>query len=54
MAKTKMQCPVGRAMKSAGFKTPKEAESALRRAANRELRELGHRKVAKTRSKRGK
>ncbi len=54
MAKTKTQCPVGRAMKSAGFKTPQQAESALRRAASRELRELGHRKATKTRSKRGK
>jgi len=26
MAKTKMQCPVGRAMKSAGFKTPQQSE----------------------------
>ena len=31
MAKTKTQCPVGRAMKSAGFKTPKEVESRLQR-----------------------
>jgi len=28
-------------MKSAGFKTPQQAEAQLRRSAQRELRELG-------------
>ena len=31
MAKTKTQCPVGRAMKSAGFKTPQQVERKMRR-----------------------
>ncbi len=30
MAKTKTQCPVGRAMKSAGFKTPQQSERKMR------------------------